>query len=79
MYYSAKVYLKQQSSQYPDGSIQMVDSQVDLIVVRVMFYFIFCSVVGIYILVPVAGFLLLFGVVVLVIYRKKRYIFFQIQ
>lgn len=37
MYYSAKVYLKQQSLQYPDGSIQVVDSQVDLIVVRVMF------------------------------------------
>lgn len=79
MYYSAKVYFNQQPSQYHDGSIQVVDSQVDLIVMRVMFYFIFCSVVGIYIFVPVAGFLLLFGVVVLVIYRKKRYIFFQIQ
>lgn len=79
MYHSAKVYLKQQSSQYHDGSIQVVESQVDLIVMHVMFKFIFCSVVGIYILVPVAGFLLLFLVVVLVIYRKKRYIFFQIQ
>lgn len=37
MYHSAKVYLKQQSSQYPDGSKKVIDSQVDLIVVRVMF------------------------------------------
>lgn len=79
MYYSAKVYLKQQSLHYPDGSIQVIESLLDLIVMNVTFYFIFCSVVGIYIFVPVAGFLLLFGVVVLVIYRKKRYIFFQIQ
>lgn len=79
MYYSAKVYLKQQSLHYPDGSIQVKESLLDFIVMNVTFYFIFCSVVGIYIFVPVAGFLLLFGVVVLVIYRKKRYIFFQIQ
>lgn len=37
MYHSAKVYFNQQPSQYPDGSIQVVDSQVDLIVMRVMF------------------------------------------
>lgn len=37
MYHSAKVYLKQQSSQYPDGSKKVIDSQVDLIVMRVMF------------------------------------------
>lgn len=37
MYHSAKVYLKQQSSQYPDGSKKVIDSQADLIVMRVMF------------------------------------------
>lgn len=45
MYHSAKVYLKQQSSQYPDGSIQVVDSQADLIEMHacnVLIHILFC-------------------------------------